>query len=87
VIHSEEAVCDVPPCGVPDEVRLTALSRDSEGVSLEWVPDPLCLNVRVWRSADPGDAGFLDGSAEPLLFWIIQGHGPDGDGPWGHYEK
>jgi hypothetical protein len=103
VVHSEEAVCDSSPCGVPGEVQLTSLSMNSPDVLIEWLSDPLCLDFKVWRTADPmqeatfvdvtaedadpTDAKFLDTSGEPLLFWIIQGHGPDGNGPWGHYGR
>jgi hypothetical protein len=102
-IHYDEAVCDAHPCGIPGEVELIAVSRNSSAALLEWAADPLCLDFRVWRSTDPlqpasfndvtaedgdpTDASFLDGSGEPQLFWIIQGHGPDGDGPWGHYDQ
>jgi hypothetical protein len=103
VLHSEEAVCDSSPCGVPGEVQLTSMSMNSPDVLIEWLSDPLCLDFKIWRSADPmqaatfvdvtaedadpTDASFLDTSGEPLLFWIIQAHGPDGSGPWGHYER
>ena len=103
IVHSEEAVCDTSACGIPGEVQLTSLSMNSPDVRIEWVYDPLCLDFKVWRStdpnqaasfmdvtaedADPTDTSFLDTSSEPLLFWIIQGNGPDGPGPWGHFER
>ena len=34
---------------------------------------------------DSTDCIFNDSSGSPVLFWIIEGIGPDGDGPWGHY--
>jgi len=100
-VHLEDASCDAHPCGVPGEVLLTAVSKNMDDVLLEWGTDPVCLDFRVWRSSDPhqagsyvdvtmedpdpSDASFLDTTGGSVLYWIIQGHGPDGDGPWGHY--
>jgi hypothetical protein len=36
---------------------------------------------------DPTDIQFVDTAGGDVLFWIIQGTGPDGDGPWGHYAQ
>lgn len=101
IVDSNEEVCDGHACGIPGEMRVTGVSRDGADVLLEWWADPLCLEFRVWRSADassqssfadvsaedpdPSDTQFRDSSSGSLLYWIIQGVGPDGDGPWGHY--
>ena len=94
-------VCDTQPCGVPGEVQITDVSKAGEGVLLEWLTDPVCLDFRIWRSSDPDEAGdfvdvtsedadptdtdFLDVSGHAILYWIIQAHGPDGNGVWGHF--
>ena len=70
---------------------------------LEWWEDPLCIDFRVWRSTDPASAGgFVDATAEDpdstdctfrdsngadALYWVIEAIGPDGVGPWGHYDQ
>jgi hypothetical protein len=100
VVQTYEALCDAHACGVPGEVELTDVRKTVDGVYLEWWDNPVCLDFRVWRStdptaaaqfidvtsedSDPADTGFLD-TTEGSLFWIIEGRGPDGDGPWGHY--
>ena len=35
--------------------------------------------------SDPTDLEFRDTTADTLVFWIVEGRGPDGDGPWGHF--
>jgi hypothetical protein len=100
-VSSHVESCDAHACGVPGEVQVTSVSKDGGEVVLEWWDDPVCTEFRIWRSADPSDSGmfsdvtsedpdptdnlFRDGSPGDMLFWIIQGIGPDGDGPWGHY--
>jgi hypothetical protein len=101
VVHTHEELCDSHPCGVPGEVSVTSVDKDAGDVVLQWWDDPVCNEFRVWRSTDPSAAGafsdvssedpdptdtvFRDTSGGPLLYWIVQGRGPDGDGPWGHY--
>jgi subtilisin-like proprotein convertase family protein len=100
VVQTQEEACDAHACGVPGEVQLTDVRKTVDGVQVEWWNDPVCFDFRVWRSTDPTaaaqfvdvtsedpdptDNGFLDTHAGSL-FWIIEGSGPDGDGPWGHY--
>jgi subtilisin-like proprotein convertase family protein len=102
-VYSNEELCDAFACGVPPEVLMTSMYKQSGDVVMEWLYDPLCVSFRVWRSADPTVAGgyvevtgedpdptdiqFVDTSNDDVLFWIIQGTGPDGDGPWGHYSQ
>ena len=100
-VMSHEDLCDANPCGVPGEVSIISVSKDAGDVILEWWDDPVCQDFMVWRSSDPSTSAafddvtsedpdpvdyiFRDTSGGGLLYWIIQGSGPDGDGPWGHY--
>ncbi|UCF67781.1 MAG: hypothetical protein JSV80_00320 [Acidobacteriota bacterium] len=36
---------------------------------------------------DDTDASFRDPTDAPFACWIVQGVGPDGDGPWGHFGR
>jgi hypothetical protein len=101
VVSTHDEPCDTHACGIPGEVRLDRLSKQTGDVVLEWREDPLCVDFRIWRSTDPASAGgfvdvtgedpdstdciFLDTSGGAELYWIIEAIGPDGDGPWGHY--
>ena len=100
-LHTHEVLFDAYACGVPGAVQLMDVSRSVDDVLLSWWDDPVCLDFRVWRSSDPSQAGyfvdvtgedadptdtsFLDTSGDPLLFFIVEGRGPDGYGPWGHF--
>jgi subtilisin-like proprotein convertase family protein len=102
VLHTYTEICDRHPCGVPGEVHLRSVTKDADDALLEWFTDPVCIEFTVWRSSDPTtqeafedvtvedpdptDTLFLDTSDGNLLYWIIVGRGPDGDGPWGHFE-
>jgi subtilisin-like proprotein convertase family protein len=102
IFHMDYELCDAHLCGVPGEVTLTQVSKQGEDVLLEWRGDMLCIDYGVWRASDPTspagfadvtvedpdptDTLFLDTSGGDLLYWIVIGHGPEGDGPWGHYE-
>ena len=101
VVRTHDEPCDAHPCGVPGEVKITSVGKDAGDVVLEWWDDPLCLEFGVFRSAapsqpgafddvtsedpDPTDTLFHDASGGPFLGWIIEGRGPDGAGPWGHF--
>jgi subtilisin-like proprotein convertase family protein len=102
-VRTYDEPCDSHACGIPGEVKLTAMSKAGGEVHLEWWENPLCIDHRIWRSSDPGSAGgfvdvtgedpdstdclFNDSSGGSVIYWIIEGIGPDGDGPWGHYER
>jgi len=100
-VRTFDEPCDAHACGIPGEVKLTAVSKAGGDVLLEWWENPLCVDHRIWRSSDPSGAGafvdvtgedpdstdcmFQDGNGSSVLYWIIEGIGPDGAGPWGHY--
>jgi hypothetical protein len=102
-VQDTEQVCDAHPCAVPGEVRLEQVWRDAGETVLSWWDDPVCTEFRVWRSddptgedafsdvtaedPDPTDTRFRDGSGGSFRCWIVQGIGPDGDGPWGHFGR
>jgi hypothetical protein len=83
------------------EMRFRDLSHDDSGVTLTWWPYPGLDSYRVYRSTDPSSAAafldvttedpdatdtrFLDASTEPLLFYLVTGVGPNGEGPTGHF--
>ncbi len=95
--------CDGHACGIPDEVRITSVTREDGKTVLRWWDDPVAAHYRAWRSNDPSsadnfsdvtseddddtDAVFRDGTDAGFACWIVQGVGPDGDGPWGHYGR
>jgi uncharacterized repeat protein (TIGR01451 family) len=100
--HADYEWCDDHLCGVPGEVTLTSVTRQGDDVALRWRGDLLCMEYRIWRSSDPTSPGgfadvtvedpdpcdttFVDTSGGDTLYWIVVGHGPEGDGPWGHFD-
>jgi len=82
-------------------MRLREVGREPGGVRLDWWSYPGITDYRVYRSSDPSAAGvfvdvtgsdgdatdtsFLDSSGDPLLYWIVTGVGPQGEGPQGHF--
>jgi subtilisin-like proprotein convertase family protein len=82
------------------EMRFREIVREADAVRLHWWPYPGLGSYRVYRSTDPtsagafvdvtaedadsGDTQFADASAEPVLFWLVTGVGPQGEGPLGH---
>jgi carboxypeptidase D len=83
------------------EMLFRELTRDESGVTLRWWPYPGLDSYRVYRSTDPSsaaafldvtaedpdptDTSFLDTSAQPLLFYLVTGMGPNGEGAKGHF--
>ncbi len=83
------------------EMRLRELVAESEAVRLHWWPYPGLDSYRVYRATDPSDVGafidvtasddddtdtqFLDHGSDPLVFYIVTGVGPQGEGPKGHF--
>ncbi len=86
---------------LPPEMRFSGLSKEQSEVLLEWWPYPGLTSYRVYRSTDPGEVAafvdvtsedgddsdtiFLDGSNEPLVFFLVTGVNPQGEGPKGHF--
>jgi len=86
-----------PPEMRIQDVRVVA----GGGVRLEWWPYPGLETYRVYRSTDPStSASFVDVTAEdldpsdtvfddatpaPVLYWLVTGEGPNGEGPKGHF--
>jgi hypothetical protein len=78
-------------------MRFKELSTGIDGVLLEWWPYPGLSDYRVYSSADASspaafldvtsgdddssDTRFLDTSTAPLLFYLVTGVGPGGEGP------
>ncbi len=103
VVRTAGRGCDAHPCGVPGEVEQVRVTKTGGDVVVSWRGDVLALSYKVRRSPDPGDAGafsdvtaedsdpadtsFVDHSAGALAAFIITSVGPDGEGPWGHFER
>ena len=95
-------VCGHPVESTTPEMRFAELRRDAGGTRLEWWPYPGVDSYRVYRATDPSSAGsfvdvtatdadptdavFVDAGNEPLVFWLVTGVGPAGEGPLGHFE-
>lgn len=95
--------CGHPFEAAAPEMRFRDLSVEPGGVRLNWWPYPGLSGYRVYRSTDPASAAsfvevtaeetdssdttFLDSSNAPMLFWLITGVGPNGEGPWGHFGR
>lgn len=100
-MRMDDEPCDTHACGVPGEMALIGAWKVGTDAVLEWWDNPLCTGYRVWRSTDPTTAGafldvtgedpdpsdceFQDASPGSIHYFLIEGLGPDGDGPWGHY--
>lgn len=84
-------------------MRLRDVEAVPAGCQLSWWSYPGLDSYRVYRSTDPsaaasfddvthedGDATdtlFLDTSDEPVLFYLVTGVGPAGEGPMGHFDQ
>jgi subtilisin-like proprotein convertase family protein len=74
---------------------------DSPTAQLEWWRYPGLTSYRVYRSTSPASAAsfvdvtaedadatdtvFTDQTTDPLVFFLVTGVGPNGEGPWGHF--
>jgi subtilisin-like proprotein convertase family protein len=83
------------------ELLLKAVTRDAGGTIVEWWPYPGLTAYRVYRSNDPSalsffadvtsedgndaDTTFLDTSSGSIIYYIVTGIGPLGEGPKGHF--
>jgi hypothetical protein len=102
-LESDFVGCDTSACGIPAEIAAVRARRELEETVLRWEDDPVAATFRVWRSTtcstaesftdvtdlddDPSDDEFADPFAGAFACWIVQGVGPDGDGPWGHFGR
>jgi carboxypeptidase D len=94
-------VCGRPFEATPPEMRLRDLRVEADGIAIDWWVYPGLTSYRVYRSTDPSspaafvdvtgqdpddaDTTFKDTSTEPVLFWLVTGVGPNGEGPQGHF--
>jgi len=94
-------LCGLPVETETPELRFRELSRIAGGARLVWWEYPGLTSYRVYRSTDPSsaaafvevtgadpdpaDTGFDDVSADPLVFYLVRGVGPQGTGPLGHF--
>jgi subtilisin-like proprotein convertase family protein len=96
-------ICSANPGGVPGEIRPLMLTKQGADGLLQWPGDSEAIAYRVWRAADPSshlafadvtaedvdptDLEFLDRSGGSPRYYIVQGLGAGGDGPWGRYGR
>ena len=94
-------LCGRPAEETTPEMRLRELERRQDGVLLSWWQYPGLTSYRVYRSTDAssaaafvdvtsedndaGDTSFLDTSNDALVFFLVTGVGPQGEGPKGHF--
>lgn len=94
-------LCGRPVEASTPEMRFRELSREGSGVLLRWWAYPGLQSYRVYRSTeaavpasfddvtpedgDATDTAFLDGSTDPLVFYLVTGVGINGEGPKGHF--
>jgi subtilisin-like proprotein convertase family protein len=94
-------ICGQEAEGPTPEMKFNDLSVESDGVMLEWWPYPGLTSYKVYRATDPssadnfldvtsedgddGDLRFRDTSTAPLVFYLVTGVGPQGEGPKGHF--
>jgi len=78
-------------------MRFHDIEAGPGGVVFRWWPYPGLTSYRVYRATDPTSTGnfvdvtaedgddtdtsFLDGSTAPLVFYLVTGVGPLGEGP------
>ena len=94
-------LCEEPVETTTPQMRLRDLSVDAAGVRVEWWIYPGLTSYRVYRATDPSVAGnfadvtvedgddtdtrFLDTSTDPVVYYLVTGVGPQGEGPKGHF--
>ncbi len=95
--------CDVHPCGIPGEIAIASADWSAGRTVLSFQRDVVAQRYRVWRATDcraaenftdvtaldddDTDTTFQDPFGGPFACWIVQGVGPDGAGPWGHFGR
>jgi subtilisin-like proprotein convertase family protein len=83
------------------QMRLRDLAVDGTGVTLRWWTYPGLDSYKVYRATDPSSAAafldvtaqdpdatdtqFVDNSADALVFYLVTGVGPNGEGAKGHF--
>jgi subtilisin-like proprotein convertase family protein len=93
-------ICGYPAEPTP-ELRFRDLAAKEGGVELRWWEYPGLWSYRIYRSTDPStaaafadvtsedpvdtDGRFLDGSTDALVYYLVTGVGPQGEGPKGHF--
>lgn len=100
-LNNDFVGCDVHACGIPEEIPFDQMTWEAGQTVMTWKDDVVAVSYKVWRATDcrvatnftdvtaldgnPSDTTFSDPFAGPFACWIIQGVGPDGSGPWGHF--
>jgi carboxypeptidase D len=90
-------VCSRPQEATTPEMRFREITAVSGGVRLRWWPYPGLESYRVYRGTvasspasfvdvtaedpDDTDTEFEDSSSDPLLYFLVTGVGPNGEGP------
>jgi subtilisin-like proprotein convertase family protein len=86
---------------VTPEMRFRDLAVDGADVTLRWWMYPGLDSYKVYRATDPSspaafidvtagdpdatDTRFTDSSSDPLVFYLVTGVGPNGEGAKGHF--
>ncbi len=94
-------ICGQQPEEATPEMRFDDLEVEPDGVTLRWWPYPGLTSYKVYRATDPSavetfadvtsedgddaDTQFKDTSVGDLIFYIVTGVGPQGEGPKGHF--
>jgi subtilisin-like proprotein convertase family protein len=94
-------LCEEPVDTPTPEIRFRDLKDDPGGVLVEWWTYPGLASYRFYRATEPysaasfadvtaedgddTDTQFLDTSTAPLVFYLVTGVGPQGEGPKGHF--
>jgi subtilisin-like proprotein convertase family protein len=89
-------VCGRPFEAATPELRFRSVARDASGATFTWWPYPGVTAYRVYRSTSPSSraafddvtaqdldaspTAFRDGATAPLLFYLVTGVGPAGEG-------
>jgi subtilisin-like proprotein convertase family protein len=97
------AICGAEPEGETPEMRFREITAGAGGTMLRWWTYPGLDSYRVYRATDPSSAaGFVDVTAEDgdptdtwfedssagaLLYYLVTGVGPAGEGPLGHFDQ
>ena len=96
-------VCGRPFEASTPEMKLRAASRSGDHGIFEWWPYPGLASYRVYRATSPSSAAsfvnvtaedpvvtdtlFEDSSTDPVVFFLVTGVGPQGEGAWGHFGR
>jgi subtilisin-like proprotein convertase family protein len=94
-------ICGSLEAPATPEVGFKAVTRDGSGTLLEWLPYPELDSFKVYRATDPSsveffldvtgedgddtDTVFLDTSPDSVVYFLVTGVGPGGEGPKGHF--